>query len=206
MFLFRDSLPDMKGKMRLLHAAAGAKAIDIYVDGNILATNLDFGEITSYQDISPGKHEFKIFAAGKSTNPLFTDTYEIIPNEIVTMSAVLLESTLTLFALKDNPPKGIQSLAYLRFINFSPNSPLLTLSLPGGDTLFNGVEYLETTGFYPLSAGLYNFIMTATNDPSFKKFINDIQLEPDSDHTIFVIGLVDDKPQLGFLITDDKIV
>ena len=51
MFLFRDSLPDMKGKMRLLHAAAGAKAIDIYVDGNILATNLDFGEITSYQDI-----------------------------------------------------------------------------------------------------------------------------------------------------------
>lgn len=206
MFLFRDSLPDMKGKIRLLHAAAGAKAIDIYVDGNILATNLDFGEITSYQDISPGKHEFKIFATGKSTNPLFTDTYEIIPNEIVTMSAVLLESTLTLFALKDNPPKGIQSLAYLRFINFSPNSPLLTLSLPGGDTLFNGVEYLETTGFYPLSAGLYNFIMTATNDPSFKKFINDIQLEPDSDHTIFVIGLVDDKPQLGFLITDDKIV
>ena len=121
------------------------------------------------------------------------------------MSAVLLESTLTLFALKDNAPKGTNTLSFLRFINFSPNAPLLTLSLPGGDTLFNGVEYLETTGFYPLSAGLYNFVMTATNDASFKKFINNIQLEEDSDHTIFIIGLVDEKPRLGFIITDDKI-
>ena len=195
----------MKGKIRILHAAAGAQAVDIYVDGKITVSNLNFSEITKYQEITPGKHEFKIFPAGKSTTPLFVDTYEIIPNEIVTMSAVLLESTLTLFALKDNAPKVTNTLSFLRFINFSPNAPLLTLSLPEGDTLFNDVEYLETTGFYPLSAGLYNFVMTATNDASFKKFINNIELEEDSDHTIFIIGLVDDKPRLGFIITDDKI-
>ena len=195
----------MKGKIRLLHAAAGAKAVDIYVDGKILVSNLNFSEITKYEEITPGKHEFKVFPAGKSTNPLFVDTYEIIPNEVVTMSAVLLESTLTLFALKDNAPKGTNTLSFLRFLNFSPNAPLLTLSLPGGDTLFNGVEYLETTGFYPLPAGLYNFVITATNDASFKKFINNIQLEEGSDHTIFIIGLVDENPRLGFIITDDKI-
>lgn len=195
----------MKGKIRILHAAAGAQAVDIYVDGKITVSNLNFSEITKYQEITPGKHEFKIFPAGKSTTPLFVDTYEIIPNEIITMSAVLLESTLTLFALKDNAPKGTNTLSFLRFINFSPNAPLLTLSLPEGDILFNGVEYLETTGFYPLSAGLYNFVMTATNDASFKKFINNIELEEGSDHTIFIIGLVDDKPRLGFIITDDKI-
>lgn len=207
MFLFRDSLPNVKGKIRLLHAAAGAKTVDIYEDGKLLTTNLDFAEITPYTEISPGKHEFKVYESGTSTNPLFTDTYEIIPNEILTLSIVLLESTLTLFALKDNPPMSTQNLAFLRFINFSPNGPLLSLSLPNtGDTFFNGVEYLETTGFYPLSPGLYNFEMTATSDASFRKFINNIQLEGNSDHTIFVIGLVDDKPELGYLITDDKIV
>ena len=162
----------MKGKIRLLHAAAGAKAVDIYVDGKILVSNLNFSEITKYEEITPGKHEFKVFPAGKSTNPLFVDTYEIIPNEIVTLSAVLLESTLTLFTLKDNPPKNVNELTFLRFINFSPDAPLLSLSLPDSeDTLFNGVEYLETTGFYPLSGGLYNFLVTATTDSSYRKFI-----------------------------------
>ena len=106
----------MKGKIRLLHAAAGAKAVDIYVDGKILVSNLNFSEITKYEEITPGKHEFKVFPAGKSTNPLFVDTYEIIPNEVVTMSAVLLESTLTLFALKDNAPKGTNTLSFFSII------------------------------------------------------------------------------------------
>ena len=73
--LFRDSLPDIKGKIRLFNAAAGVNAIDIYADGKILASNLNFGEITSYKDITPGKHEFKVFTAGTSDNPIFIDTF-----------------------------------------------------------------------------------------------------------------------------------
>lgn len=206
MLLFRDSLPNLQGKIRIFHAAAGANAVDIYSDGSPIVTNLDFGKITPYKNLAPGKHKIEIFKAGKSDTPIYTDNLDIIPNEIVTLSAVLLESTLTLFVLKDNPPRNVKELAFLRFINFSPTAPLLSLSLPDNeDTLFNGVEYLETTGFYPLSGGKYNFLITATNDTSFRKFINNIQLDPGTSHTIFVIGLVDDKPELGYVFTKDDV-
>ena len=113
MFLFRDALPNLQGKARFFHAAAGAKAVDIYSDGSPLATNLDFGEVTPYKDITPGKHKIEIFRASTKSTPLYTDTIEIIPNEIVTLSVVLLESTLTLFTLKDNPPKNVNELTFL---------------------------------------------------------------------------------------------
>lgn len=195
----------MKSKIRILHAAAGAQAIDIYVDGKLQFSNFNFAKITPYTNITPGKHEFKIFEAGKTSNPLFINTYEIIPNEIVTLSIVFLENNLTIFTLKDNPTNNSVNISFVRFINLCPNSPLFTLSLPDGNALFKGVEYLETTGFYPLSPGLYNFIVTATNDSFFKKYISNIQLNENSDHTIFILGLVNEKPELGFLITDDNI-
>lgn len=206
MLLFRDTLPNLQGKVRIFHAAAGANAVDIYSDGSPVVTNLTFGEITPYKDIAPGRHKIDIFKAGTSDTPLYTDNIEIIPNEIVTLSAVLLESTLTLFALKDNPPRNVNDLAFLRFINFSPTAPLLSLSLTESeDTLFNGVEYLESTGFYPLSGGNYSFLVSATTDSSFRKFINNIQLNPGTSHTIFVIGLTEGRPELGYVITKDNV-
>ena len=75
---------------------------------------------------------------------------EIVPNTTTTICLVLLESTLQLLTLKDGSPAIPSNESYLRFINLSPDAPLLTLSLPNGDTLFNSVEYLETTGYYPL--------------------------------------------------------
>ncbi|MCR4943369.1 MAG: DUF4397 domain-containing protein [Clostridium sp.] len=206
MFLFRDSLPDMNAKIRVLHAAAGANSVDVYVDGNKIASDLSFSEITSYNNISPGKHKFDIYETGNTTNPLFSDSYEIVPNETLTLNAVLLGGKLTVFVLKDNPPTNTSSSSFLRFINLSPNSPLLNLSLADNKTpLFNSVEYLETTGFYPLKPELYSFLMTNDYDSSFKKYIGNIKIKSDTSHTLFIIGLNNNEPKIGYLITDDKI-
>ena len=165
MFLFRDSLPNMNAKIRLLHGAAGAKPVDVYSDGDIISSNLNFGEITSYIDISPGKHKFEIYETGKKKKPLFSHSYEIVPREILTLNAVFIKDSLKVFPLKDNYPRKINDLSFLRFINLSPDSPLLSLSLDNNkDILFNGVEYLETTGFYPFSPKTYNFVLSETPD------------------------------------------
>lgn len=203
--LFRESLPDLKSSIRFLHAGAGADAIDIYSNGSPIATSLSFGKITPFQNVTPGRYDIQIFKAGTYDTPLFTDKLEIIPNAILTLGVVLLESTLTLSVLKDITPSKIPTLSFLRFINYSPDSPLLTLSLPNGDILFNGAEYLETTGFYPLSAGLYNFLMTASSDANFRKFINNVNLKENTSHTIFIIGLNEGEPKIGYLITNDTV-
>lgn len=204
MFLLRDALPNLNGNLRLLHAAVGVDTVDIYGNGILLASNLNFGNITPYKELASGKYEIQIYKAGTYDTPLLTDNLEIIPLSIITVSTVLLKNALALFTLKDSTTANLGGLAFLRFINLSANSPLLSLYLPNGNALFEGVEYLETTGYYPLSAGIYDFLLTATGAPVLKDIIPNINLNESTFHTIYIIGSFTSEPRLSYLLTDDN--
>ncbi|NLK93818.1 MAG: DUF4397 domain-containing protein [Clostridiales bacterium] len=205
MFLFRESLPDLKSDVRFFHAAPGAPNIDLYANGNLIISNLAFSKYTDYRKISPGKYSINIYKSGTYDDPILSTDIELLPNTTLTISLILLESKLELFKLKDLLSTYNKELTYLRFINFSPTSPLLSLSLPNGDNIFNAVEYLETTGYSNLSAGIYDFEVTATGDTLFKKNINSLDLENNTFHTIYIVGLIDDKPKLGYVFLKDGI-
>lgn len=203
--LFRNSLPTLEGAFRFFHAAANSGAIDIYSNGFILAKNISFGTMTDYNKVPVGTYNIQIYKAGTYDAPLFEENIEVTPNEILTLSVIILESTLTILKLKDGSTTAdTSSLSFLRYINLSPNAPLLSLSLPNDITLFNKVEYLETTGYYTLSPGIYNFVVSSPSAEFLAKFINDITLSPGTFYTIYIIGLVDNqKPQLGSYIAID---
>ena len=48
MYMFRDSLPRVDGKIRLLHAIPDAPSVDIYANGKLIYSNLSFGKVTDY--------------------------------------------------------------------------------------------------------------------------------------------------------------
>jgi len=199
----RDTLPNLKGYLRLLHATVGIGNVDIYGNGILLAVNLIFGNVTPYIELPPDKYKIQIYKAGTYDTPLLTQNVEIIPKSRITVSAVLLANTLNLFILKDSTTANLKDLTFLRFINLSANSPLLTLSLPNENSLFDGVEYLETTGYYPLSAGIYDFLLSTTGAPVVKDIISNIKLIESKFHTIFIIGSFNSEPTLSYLLTED---
>lgn len=205
MAMFEEFLPRINGNIRLLHAAPGVGAIDIYSNGDPIAMNISFSNITDYKAINSGKSEIQIYNAGTYDTPIYTETIEIIPNTTSTLCVTLLESTIQLLKLKDGSPTGASNDSYLRFINLSPDAPLLTLSLPNGDILFNGVEYLETTGYYPLSPGIYDFKVEATTAAALSKFVRDTNLRGGYFHTLYIIGLFGNNPRLGSLFKQDGI-
>ena len=93
-------------------------------------------------------------------------------------------------------------LSYVRFINLAPTAPLLSLRLPDDRVLFNETSYLETNNYYPTSPGVYNFIVS-TSDGNFSKYISDIHLTPNLYITIYMIGLYDKTPPLGYILVKD---
>lgn len=205
MFLFRETLPKLNCHIRFFHAAPGAPELDIYIDGRRASRNLAFSTMTSYSDFYPGEHEVKIFTRGTTEKALYIEKVNLPPTSTQTFSAVLLESTLTIFSLKDAGPQAESELSFIRFINFSPDAPLLSLGLPNGNTLFNGVEYLETTGYYPIRGGIYDFELSATGASVFRKFLKSIKIEPGKFHTIFIIGLFHGNPRLGSYVSNDGV-
>ena len=202
---FSKSLPRVETSVRILHAVPNAPNVDVYLNGSLLTSNLAFGKISKYSVFSPGEYEFQLFPTGTYDKPLLSQTVQLIANANYTVSIVTLSNDLYLFRLKDSNIPATKSQASLRFINLSSNAPLLSLALPNGVTLFNQAEYLETTGYYPLSAGIYNFEVLLGSSQVTTKFIKNITLDGGKFYTIYIIGLFNDKPPLGYLLVDDAI-
>lgn len=202
---FSKSLPRVETSVRILHAVPKAPNVDVYLNGSLLTSNLAFGKISKYTIFSPGEYEFQLFPTGTYDKPILSQTVQLIANANYTVSIVTLSNDLYLFRLKDDNIPATKSQAFLRFINLSSNAPLLSLALPNGVTLFSQAEYLETTGYYPLSAGIYNFEVLFGSSQVTTKFIKNITLDGGRFYTIYIIGLFNDKPPLGYLFVDDAI-
>ena len=202
---FSKSLPRVETSVRILHAVPKAPNVDVYLNGSLLTSNLAFGKISKYTVLSPGEYEFQLFKAGTYGKPLLTQTVQLIANANYTVSIVTLANALYLFRLKDDNVPVTKSQAFLRFINLSSNAPLLSLALPNGVTLFNEAEYLETTGYYQLSSGIYNFEVLLGSSQITTKYIKNITLDGGVFYTIYIIGLFNDKPPLGYLFVEDAI-
>lgn len=202
---FNKSLPRVDSNIRILHALPNAPNVDVYANGYLITSNLSFGKSSSYNSLVPGDYEFQLFATGTYDKPLLTQTIQLVPNANYTISVVTLANNLFLFKLKDDNIPATKTSSFLRFINLSSKSPLLSLSLPNGTVLFNGAEYLETTGYYKLSPGIYNFqVLLGSSDVS-GKYINNTTLDGGKFYTIYIIGTFKEKPPLGYLLLDDKV-
>lgn len=204
MSLFNRNAAVTDSNIRLLHAVPTAKAIDVYANGNIIASNVSFSTLTEYSPLPTGNYQFQLYDAGTYDTPLLSQDISIIYGSNYTISVVTLQDNLYLFRLKDDNVPSNKISTFLRFMNLSPNSPLLSLSLPNSIELFNSVEYLETTGYYMLSSGIYNLQVTVASDQSITKYIRNISFDNGKFYTIYIIGLFNDTPQLGYLLTVDS--
>lgn len=204
MFLFRNSLPRIKGYIRFIHATPDAPNIDIYLNDNLIYSGLSFGTVTTYIPATPETYSIKLFKSGTKTNPLITESLQVLPNSVSTINITFENNEIAFFSLDDTHGPSNRRLSYVRFINVAPTAPLLSLSLPDGTTLFDEASYLETNDYYPISPGIYNFIVS-TSDSNLSKYISDVSLSENLYITIYIIGLYNKKPPLGYILLKDGV-
>ncbi len=203
--MLRASLPKLTCQLRILHAAAGAPNVDIYANGKMIIDNLSFSDISKYITVEPDNYKIEVYESGKKDNPISSEDIVLLPQTYSTTSLILDEGSLVSFTLIDGKSTNNPRASNLRFINLSTDSNLISLKMPNGKTLFNDVEYLETTNYYELNADNYDFILSIKESSNYStnKIINNLQLNSDKFYTLYIIGLVDGNPQLGYLLTID---
>ena len=201
--LFRNNLPNLQSKIRFIHAVPSAPNVDIYLSGMLMGRDLAFSDITCYENIAPGNYEVQLYRSGSYDKPLITRNIDILPNSSSTVNVVTLGGGISIFTLNDANVEGNITNCFLRFIHLSPNAPLISLSLSNDAILFGNVEYLETTGYYPLSPAIYDFRVSFSSLSGLYKYINDKKLENGRFYTIYIIGLLNRNPKLGYLLVED---
>ncbi|MBU3088681.1 DUF4397 domain-containing protein [Clostridium gasigenes] len=205
MNFYRETLPNSQSRLRLIHALPEAGSIDVYANGELIAKRLLFGKVVPYLQLNPGSYEIQLYPSGLYDNPLFTKTINLLPNSASTVSIITFYNSIDLFLLNDSTSGPSISNSFLRFIHLSPNSPLLTLSLLNNVPLFSNVEYVETTGYYPLSPGIYNFRVTLSSLQAISQLITNLRLLNGQFYTIYIIGLFNNTPPLGYLVLRDSL-
>ena len=206
MLLFNEYLPRVDSFVRFIHAIPDAPNIDVYSNEKLIYSNLGFGNVTNYINVAPGTYTISLYRAGTNTNPIISETIEVSVGSIQTVAISYEDKKIAFFTLNDvdNNIDTTQdkSLSYVRFVNLSPNSPPLSLQLPVGKVLFDESPYLEINSYYPLSPGIYNFVLTSS-DGKLEKYINNVRLTKDLLVTIYIVGLLNERPRLGYILTKD---
>lgn len=204
MILFDEYLPRVNGNIRFIHAVPDAPAVDLYANNNLLYSNLAFGNVTAYIPLNAASYTIEIYKSGTRTNPLISESVTIDPNSIQTVAVTYEDKEIAFFTLDDSEPLTNPLLSYVRFINLSPTSKPLSLRLPVGTVMFNESPYLETNSYYPLSSGIYNFVLESS-DGRLEKYINNVRLRPKLFVTIYIVGLINGSPKIGYILTKDGI-
>jgi len=144
--------------VRFVHASPDAPAVDVIVDGAVVASDLAFGQATDYLSVSPDEHQVQIVPSGSDAASAVIDTTfdpEGGNNYIVAASGLLTEIEAKVYDVNKDDLDAGQSR--LRMINLSPDDVNVDLFVTGGDELINDLEFGEASDYNDLDSGMYDF-------------------------------------------------
>jgi hypothetical protein len=157
--------------LRVAHFSPDAPAVDIYVDGEVVAEAYDFREVTAFMPVAAGAHTIALAPAGGSVDDavLSVDT-TIEPDTNVTVAAIgdLEDITATVFTEDFNDiPEGQARVTLLHTIEGESGVDLYG----SGILLIQNLQYPsggDRDGAFTrdIPAGRYNFDLTVAENAS----------------------------------------
>ena len=147
-------------RVRFFHAAAQAGAVNVNVGSQRVATNLAFGNFSTYYCFGQGFRTVTVLNASSNRTVLLRKTVPMQAGETITF--VLLNNastgTLELSRIDDTSCSGqMGGFACLRMANFLLGSTALDMMTSDGRVVFSDVRYKENTLSRRLRPGSYSF-------------------------------------------------
>lgn len=144
--------------VRFVHTSPDAPAVDVIVDGAVVASDLAFGQATDALAVSPDEHQVQIVPAGQDASSAVIDT-SFDPDGgktyIVAASGLLKDIEAKVYDVhKDDLDSG---KSRLRLINLSPEDTHVDFYVAGGDELFDDLEFGKASDYTDLDTSTYDF-------------------------------------------------
>lgn len=173
--------------VRVFHAAPQAPNVDVYVNDQMVFSNLAFGDFTRYVYLDEGEYNVSVYLAGQKDRPVINQMVDVPSQQIFTIAATGNLDNLGLLVIPDKVSKSpSQNYSSVRVIHLSPNAPGVDI-LVDGDTLFEDISFGEGTDYVGLNPGTYNVNVVLNTDKSVVLPLK-VTLNPDKIYTIYIIG------------------
>jgi hypothetical protein len=169
-FTFSASAAEDDAYVRVVHASPSAPAVDVYVNGTVVLTNVEFFTPSSYLpvDASSGDVQIQVTVAGDPpADAVISRTVAISPGNAYTVAAVDLSDfdggpgldTNPLF-VEDDVSVPSEGLARVNVYHLAPDAGVVDL-LVNGDPLTRGLTLSDTVSAI-VPSGSYTLTITPT--------------------------------------------
>jgi len=188
---------DTTAFVRIVHASPDIGTADVFLDGNKILSNFEFGTVTGYVPIPAGPHKVVVGLIGTGPNAgILTQNIAVQPGVVYTVAA--LGTKASGFALQifidNNVVTG--GMAKLRVYHLSPDSGTVNVA-SSSSTIVAGLAYKQASDYVTIPPGSYTFNVTTStaNTPAPVT----ASLKALTVTSIFVVGLANGTPKLEFV-------
>lgn len=177
-------------KVRVAHLSPDAPAVDVWVDGAKVLTNVPFKAVSNYLDVASGMHNVKVTPAGAASPVVIDANLDLTANTAYTVAAtgLLAQSDLVPIVLVDNLTT-MNGSAQVRFVHMSPDAPEVDVAVAAGPTLFDNVNFRESSSYIGVGSGTYNLSVKIASSGAEALQVNGQALNAGTNYTIFAVGL-----------------
>ena len=179
--------------VRVLHASPDAPAVDIYLDGAEVLSDVPFGVISDYLAIPAGDHQVQVVAAGTmpADGTVIDATLPFAADSMTTVAATNALASIEAQVIADDPMPTAEG-ALVRIVHLSADAPAVDIAPDGGDALIGGLAYPDNTGYVALPAGAYDLEVRPAGAMDVALDLDAIELMDGVAYSVFAIGSLAD--------------
>jgi hypothetical protein len=176
------------GELRFTAASPDAPALDIYIDGQSVSNEVNFGQTTLPITVAAGLHTVSIDVAGTSTLLLSTSVeVDAGSDQTVAFDNRVARIAATIAPTASQPADPTK--AALRVWALSPDAPSLNFDLAGGTALATGLAFTQYSNYVTIMPGPYTVLDTFTGSVTLAAE-EELTLEAGQSYTLDMLGLL----------------
>lgn len=148
-------------KVRVIHASPDAPAVDVFVNGNAVLTNVGFFAASPYLDLPAGTYRVQVAPTGAGAGSAVIDANVTIEaGKAYTIAAVGAVASIKPQIIVDNLSAPAAGQAKVRVYHFSPDAPAVDVKLADGTTLISNLAFPDASNYLEVPAGTYDLQVT----------------------------------------------
>ncbi len=147
--------------VRVVHASPDAPAVDVYVDGNEVLSDVPFFTASDYLELAPGEYRFQVTPAGEPAESAVIDARATVEaGQAYTVAATGMVEDIAASIIVDDLSAPARGQVKVRVYHFSPDAPAVDVKLADGTALIESLAFPDASDYLAVDAGTYDLQVT----------------------------------------------
>lgn len=193
--------PTTKSKVRVIHAAADAPAVNVTVDNATAISNLQYKSASGYAEVTSGDRDIKVIAPSLSNAEVFGGKISFAENANYTVFAVgPVTGGKISTVLSNDMNTPVAGKTKIRFAHMSPDAPTVDIRTAAGAPLFTNAATKTVSGYLEADPGSISLKVTTPGGATTLFEFDPITVAAGQVFTAVAMGTVDATDNIPFSV------